>query len=133
MPEPRTFKTVVVPGRALRDDEVLTQYGRVTSNPDFFGSPHGADAGAMSLMLGEVSLELACLRVQRQRPQPTDTIRRTTVGLLRAGGFIVDFTPEEFFPEHVSVTGPGRPHRWHAGLRAAFKEAFATYSQRGHE
>lgn len=85
----------------------------------------------MSLLLGEVSLEVACLRVLGLRPQPADSIRRTTVGLLRARGFIVDFTPEEFFPEHVSVTGPGWPHKWHPDLRARFKSAFLIYSEGG--
>lgn len=79
------------------------------------------------MIAGEVSLEEACMRVPQRRPRAGDVIRRTTVGLLRTAGFIVEHTPELSFPEHVSVAVPGEPERWHPEWRMRFEGAFITF------
>ncbi len=117
--------------RDLDDGEIVTQFGSHRSNPPFTPTPRrGKDYGRLSLIVGQVSLELACELVPGRGPIPGDDIRCTTVGLLRERGFIVEHTPERAFPQHVSVTLPDEPDRWHADVKQWFQDAFNVYAER---
>lgn len=117
--------------RELHDEEIVTQFGSDRSNPPFLPTPRrGKDYGRLSLILGQVDLELACELVPGRGPIPGDALRFTTIGLLRERGFIVEHTPERAFPQHASVTLPGQPDRWHADVKQRFQDAFNVYAER---
>lgn len=94
------------PPRLIGDDEELTQYG-VTTDP-FRNQPRWRQEEAVSLLVGAWDSLEAGYRVRGQALEDgTDAARYTTVGALRAKGFIVTNTPTKRNPDHVSVSWDG--------------------------
>jgi len=117
--------------RHLEDVEIVAQFGSLRSNPPFTPTPRrDRDYGRLSLIVGQVSLQLACELVPGREPIAGDALRFTTVGLLRERDFIVEHTPEPGFPQHASVTLQGEPDRWHADVKQRFQDAFDVYPER---
>jgi hypothetical protein len=96
--------------RDLDDDEWLTQYGSRLVRRQPTGTPFrhrprfDDDETDISVLVGRISAEEACLKVARQTPYVGIGVRYTKVGTLRSAGFAVEHTPTTRIPEHASVT-----------------------------
>lgn len=97
-------------GRALADDEQLTQYGSNT-NPTseglpFHQKPRPKDEGSLSMILGRYTPQQASQAIGLFRTLDGDGARYTTVGDLRRAGFTVTHSPTARNADHVSVSAP---------------------------
>jgi len=117
-------------GRAIGDDEVLTQHGvRLTHGTFRFRNRLRADKEPpeldMSLILGEVTPnEAGAIRFRGPRTAKDlsrDAVRTTTAGTLRAAGFVVFHTPRRLNRRHVSVY---RDEQWDDVVAMKFDRCF---------
>jgi hypothetical protein len=104
--------------RDLDDEEVLSRYGRITSNPPFRWSPRRGES-EMSLFLGRMSPHEVAEAVNTDKYGAL--VRHTTVGRLRAVGFVVVHDPTLQREDHVTVRYPGK---WDRSVSEAFRGCF---------
>jgi hypothetical protein len=93
----------------VADDEDVTQYGRAGKRFDdaaFRDRPRIVDAGGVSVLRGRQSIATTVRLVRKAPPQPGDSVRHASVGVLRAAGFAVSATPSRRNPLHVTVSCP---------------------------
>jgi hypothetical protein len=114
--------------RELADDERLTQFGSRREPPTFRSAPRQSDMGALSMLLGELTVEQAAYYVRRTRKPAVDNggnvvdeVRHASVGGLRGATFSVYHSPHPRNPLHVSVEHEGI---WDDDVREAFDRCF---------
>ncbi len=111
----------------IGDAEVLTQYGRDYSNGDqvFRSRPRYPREVELSMIRGRIGVEKATAYVRRGAPAgPSDRVRYTTAGVLRAAGFRVQHTPTARNPDHVSISVPLGHVEWDTEQELAFIGVF---------
>jgi hypothetical protein len=108
----------------LDDDAVLTQYGVLTDPVPFRKAPRWQTENAVSLTVGQLTVEQMLPLVSRGRPRMRvgAAVRHTTVGTLRQAGFTVERRPTKKNPDHVGVTS--RSH-WDDQVAKTFNECFS--------
>lgn len=108
--------------RELDDQEALTQYG--VRGEEWRTAPRSNESD-VSLLLGTLTPEEAAKRVRKGRwpPADDDGARHTTVGALRAQGFLVRYTHRPANRLHVSAEVPD-DRIWDDDTRARFDNCF---------
>lgn len=110
-------------GRDLDRGEVLSQYGMAVSEPVYRNRPRVGLESAVSVILGEVSAETACLMVHGRPVLMVEArVRHTSVGRVIDQGFRVLHTPSRRMDDHVSVERDGV---WGDDEARLFDECFA--------
>lgn len=97
---------MAVPAREIGDDEVLTQFGKVEGGlPAFHESPRAKDRNGLSMILGQVSVDIACKLVQPDGcvDHHQCRVRTTTAQTLRQAQLVVEHAPTKRNPSHVRV------------------------------
>lgn len=122
---PRSSKIAQV--QDLADEIELTQYG---VHGEEFRNSLRIDRGEneLSLLLGRLKAMMAALMVTKTVPSGARA-RYTTVGALRACGFIVKHSPTKGNSIHVSVYPPQGdlgPLEWDAALAETFDKCFSA-------
>jgi hypothetical protein len=110
--------------RELQDDEVVVQIGFVgVDGETFHNCPRAVrDDDALSVVLGLRSTADAVRAAFGREASPGyEVSRSSTVGRLRAKGFVVTHSPSRKNPNHASVTDP---LAWTAARQAAFASCF---------
>ena len=122
--------TPLVPIRALRRDEIVTQYDAVTRAGGEVGAfrkcPRPSDHDGLSAMVGRYTAEEASLLV-RGRPSGTpedDRVRYSTVARLHDQGFVVTHKPSRKNPNHILVTHSRHGVVWPKDLEETFRMCF---------
>ncbi|WP_157439381.1 hypothetical protein [Aeromicrobium sp. Root344] len=88
----------------IADEEVISQ--RISVGRADINAPRPKDQNKLSALRGRISPGEAQLIVTRGKHPLTheDGVRRTTAGELRESGFTVEHTPNNFNPNHVTIT-----------------------------
>lgn len=109
--------------REIDDDETVTQYGNLGSQPPFRAGPRNDSPRprAMSVTLGRRSASDMAVLVHRSPDPRIDTVRYARVGRLRSAGFAVVHRPSRRNPDHASVEWPGT---WDDGVAERFDACF---------
>jgi len=111
--------------RALSDDTVLSQYGRLDpKRATFRNGPRPDRETSQSMFIGACDVDQITRKVLGRPGQASDQVRHTTVGRLRAAGFVVTSTPGLRNPDHVSVAVPGNRVPWDHGEQERFDSCF---------
>jgi hypothetical protein len=118
-----TVRSVQLPVRDLKDDEVLTQYGnrhKPSGGPAFRREPRWDREQALSVIIGDAAPKQAAVAIGLNH-RHGDGVRRTVVGKLRAAGFYVRHAPSAINRDHALV---GRDGEWTEEVSQAFDECF---------
>ncbi|GAB1694288.1 hypothetical protein KRM28CT15_60910 [Krasilnikovia sp. M28-CT-15] len=114
------------PPRELAAETILAQYGReVDGQQTFRNGPRADRETSQSMTIGPCSAEEVARIVLGRPVRASDRVRHTTVGELRAAGFVVTSTPTVRNPDHVSVAVPGNRVPWNDQEEARFDSCFA--------
>ena len=129
------------PALCLPDDAEVSHYGIESKDPPFRNFPRARLEPGMSVQAQRMTAEEICETVHGT---PTQTamaealVRHTTVGVLRAKGFVVLHTPGmySYQKKHATVAWPDEDHsipdvvqsKWPTEVRDNFDSCFNTAS-----
>lgn len=112
------------PPSSPQDCEHVTQYGSREVEPPFRRRPRYPRENDLSLLRGWLNAAEACRLVRgRDVANCPDGVRHSTVGLLRAAGYLVEHTPSTRIPGHISVRCLDR---WGSEQDTEFDDCFGT-------
>lgn len=122
---------MVIRKQQLEDDEMLTQYGNLTDLTDgrvFRIKPRPRREADVSVLIGKQSPYEAADLIRGGVRDPSDRVRRTLVGTLRAAGFEVTHAPSPRIPDHAVVRHAGA---WTEQVAQAFDACFGEPEAEG--